>query len=221
MMLEPSWALWCLIVPKTSMTVKLWRLTQWPYWVEDIHVTNASSEQDILHLPTCPKWRSVGEYGLLEIQREPVHHLGWVSAVWVIWCSSSSSTYVPAQPKHQHLATVRNPNPRRLSFQTLRYVQRSNNPPSVWAPPLLSGFDRVGHSCLLGTVAKLFTAQISQGRAEKVAKEWNTSDLTWPLFDHFHRASCVEERGQADANWTESLNQEKTCSFLSPTCKFG
>lgn len=44
-------------------------VAQWPYWIEDIGVTNASSEQDILHLPTCPKRRSVGEYGLLEIQK--------------------------------------------------------------------------------------------------------------------------------------------------------
>lgn len=133
-----------------------------------------------------------GNMDYLRYKREPVHHLEWVSAVWVIWCSSSSSTYSPAQSKHQHLATVRNPNPRRLSFQTLRYVQRRNNPPSVWAPPLLFGFDRVGHSCLLGTVAKLFAVQISQGRVEKVAEEWNTCDLTSP-FDHFHRATCVDK----------------------------
>lgn len=44
-------------------------VAQWPYWIEDIGVTNASSEQDILHLPTCPKRRSVREYGLLEIQK--------------------------------------------------------------------------------------------------------------------------------------------------------
>lgn len=156
-----------------------------------------------------------GNMDYLRYKREPVHHLGWVSAVWVIWCSSSSSTYGPAQPKHQHLATVRNPNPRRLSFQTLRYVQRSNNPPSVWAPPLLFGFDRVGHSCLLGTVAKLFAVQISQGRVEKAAEEWNTSDLT-SLFDHFHRATCVEGAGEGHHRPVGV----RACAFSLSLCVF-
>lgn len=114
-----------------------------------------SSSAYLLQTEECQAPRITSRY-----KREPVHHLEWASAVWVIWCSSSSSTYSRAQPKHQHLATVRNPNPSRLSFQTLRY-----------APSLLFGFDRVSHSCLLGTVAKLFMPQISQGGSWKSSSD--------------------------------------------------
>ena len=145
-----------------------------------------------LPAPLPPERRSVGEYGLLEIQKGACSSSGWVSAVlgYLMFFLQQHLRARPS-PNINTSPTVRNPNPCRLSFQTLRYVQRSNNPPnpSFQAPPPLSmGFDRAGHSCLLGTVAKLFTVQISQGRVEKVADEWNTWDMTWP-FVHFHRAN--------------------------------
>lgn len=55
-------------------------------------------------------------------KRAPVPSSRLSFRVWVIWCSSRSSTYSPVRPKHQHLTPLRNPNPGRLSFQTFRYV---------------------------------------------------------------------------------------------------
>ena len=132
-----SWALYCLIVPQTLLTVRFfWRLAQKPHWVEDIGVTNASSEQDILHLPTCPPNAGVsGNMDYSRYKREPVHHRGEFQQCWVIWCSSSSSTYGPGPAQ---TSTPRQPSgiqiPADYLFQTLRYVQRSNNQPLFLRP---------------------------------------------------------------------------------------
>lgn len=175
----------------------------------------------------APNGGVLGNMDYLRYKREPVHHLGWVSAVWVIWCSSSSSTYSRAQPKHQHLATVRNPNPCRLSFQTLRYVQRSNNPPSVWAPPLLFGLDRVGHSCLLGTVAKLFHGANLTGESWKSSwgMKYIGSDIAIRSLPQSYLCGREGRRHHRPmrvcactcTSWvsvlTECLNEEKSCSL--------
>ena len=94
-----SWALYCLIVPQTSLTVRILearteaslsrghrcnKCLQWAGYSSSAYLP-----------PSHPNAGVSGNMDYSRYKREPVHHQGEFQQFWVIWCSSSSSTYGP------------------------------------------------------------------------------------------------------------------------------